>query len=161
MKIQANMMIKARVMVGLFLFVLGACSSGQKAPAENAKPTVEVRLADRESRDGFTAMTDAGTGETISVSPEITLSNNDIMSAQAIADSEGGPAVEAVLNLLGTQKFAIFTSNHIGEMAAVIVNGQVVSAPVIRAPIMKGRVIISGKFTQGEAEGLARSLGGD
>jgi len=26
---------------------------------------------------------------------------------------------------------------------------------------MKGRVIISGKFTQGEAEGLARSLGGD
>lgn len=155
------MKIQAKMMIGLLLFVLGACSSGQKTPDRNAIASVEVRLADRESREGFTAMTKAGTGETIYVSPEITLSNNDIMSAQAISDSEGKPAVEAVLNLLGTQKFAIFTSNHIGEMAAVIVNGQLVSAPVIQAPIMKGRVVIAGKFTPEEAEDLARSLGED
>jgi len=140
------------------LLLLGACSSGQKT--KEARLRVEVRLADTAPREGFEAMDFVETGGTIYVSPEIALSDPDIKGALATVDDRGRPAVAAELNLLGTQKFAIFTSNHIRERAAIIVDGKVVSAPVIRSPIMKGRLVINGDFTQDEAEALARSLGG-
>ena len=100
----------------------------------------------------------ADTGDPVYVSPRVVVSNDDIRSAQFVLDGQGRPAVEILLNPLGTEKFARFTSEHIGEMAAILVEGKVSSAPVIRAQIANGRAIINGDFTQEEARELARSI---
>jgi hypothetical protein len=45
------------------------------------------------------------------------------------------------------------------NQAAIVINGAVVSAPAVAEPIDGGVLQITGRFTQGEAEALAASLG--
>jgi hypothetical protein len=45
------------------------------------------------------------------------------------------------------------------NQVAIVLNDAVVSAPVVREPIKGSTLLISGTFTQGEAEALAASLG--
>jgi preprotein translocase subunit SecD len=150
--------LKGVVMAGLVVFLIPSCSSRQ--PTLDSQPTtaVEIRLAALEPRSGFMTMRFADTGDPVYVSPRVVVSNDDIRSAQFVLDGQGRPAVEILLNTLGTEKFARFTSEHIGEMAAILVEGKVSSAPVIRAQIANGRAIINGDFTQEEARELARSI---
>ena len=58
----------------------------------------------------------------------------------------------------GAQKFGELTSKHIGERFAIILDGKVQSAPVIRDAIWGGNAQITGRFTQQEAHNLASVL---
>ena len=150
--------LKCGMLLVLFAVLTSSCSSRQSTSDSQTATTVEIRLAAGEARSGFLTMVIPGTGEPIYVSPDAILSNGDIRSAQSVLDGRGRPAVEVLLNSRGTEKFARFTSEHIGEMAAILVGGVVTSAPVIRAQITDGRAIIDGEFTEEEARDLARSI---
>lgn len=50
----------------------------------------------------------------------------------------------------GAQKFADFTTQHEGEVINVTVDGEIISSPVINAPITDGVAVIEGNFTAEE-----------
>ncbi|MBB4266822.1 preprotein translocase subunit SecD [Roseospira visakhapatnamensis] len=50
------------------------------------------------------------------------------------------------------------TRTNVGKRLAVVLNGAVISAPVIREPILGGQGIVSGDFSAQEAQDLALLL---
>ena len=61
------------------------------------------------------------------------------------------------LNPAGGDNFAEFTSTHIGEPAAIVLDGNVISAPVIRSKI-RDEGYIEGNFDIESAEDLSLKL---
>jgi preprotein translocase subunit SecD len=59
----------------------------------------------------------------------------------------------------GRKEFADFTRRNVDEYLAIILDGQMLSAPVIKSAILDGRALIEGGFkTVEEADELANSL---
>lgn len=58
----------------------------------------------------------------------------------------------------GKKLFADITKSHVGEELAIVLDGQVLSAPVINEEIPNGQAQISGNFTPDEAKQLVRDL---
>jgi preprotein translocase subunit SecD len=61
-------------------------------------------------------------------------------------------------NTSGSRKFARATSENVGKPFAIVLDGEVISAPRINEPITSGSGIISGSFTPKSAEDLALLL---
>ncbi|HEY0028012.1 MAG TPA: hypothetical protein VGC35_09100 [Allosphingosinicella sp.] len=81
-----------------------------------------------------------------------------ITDAQAGFDPAGQPAVLVTLDATGTRRFAEATRHNVGRVMAVVVDGTVVSAPMIQEPILGGQVQIAGTFTKEEVNRLAIAL---
>ncbi len=77
----------------------------------------------------------------------VVFSGDKIRSATPGTDEFGARAVNFVLTDEGSQIFAQYTSQHVGEQFAIVLDGRVVSAPSIRQPITGGQGQISGGFT--------------
>jgi preprotein translocase subunit SecD len=71
---------------------------------------------------------------------------------------EGRPVVSFVFDGVGGRAFGRTTSKNVGRRLAVVLDGEVISAPVIREPITGGRGVISGTFSSQEAFDLALLL---
>ncbi len=65
------------------------------------------------------------------------------------------PYVSIQFSTLGARKFAKLTAENVGKRMAIILDGNVYSAPVIRERIGGGRAQITGRFTMEEAQDLA------
>ncbi|MCK4859366.1 MAG: protein translocase subunit SecD, partial [Candidatus Omnitrophica bacterium] len=65
------------------------------------------------------------------------------------------PTVALQFNPEGAKQFAKITSENTGSRLAIVLDGEVQSAPVIREPIPNGEAVISGNFSQTEANDLA------
>lgn len=96
--------------------------------------------------------------ETLHVQKKIQLGPSAITTASVSTNALGGRTIDFTLTETGKEKFASLTRENIGRRLAIIVNGQVVSAPVIRSEIFGGRGEISGNFTEAEAKSLAAKL---
>ncbi|MFN6964091.1 MAG: protein translocase subunit SecD [Pyrinomonadaceae bacterium] len=84
---------------------------------------------------------------------------SELRSAQAYSrtGSEGDYQITFNLKPAGAQKFGEWTGKNIGKYLAIVLNGQVKSAPVIRGQIFdQGQ--IEGNFTKASAEDLALTL---
>ena len=79
----------------------------------------------------------------------------NLVDANASFDSNEGHAVSFRFDTTGAQKFGKATSDNVGKRFAVILDGAVITAPVIRSAITGGSGIISGNFTSQEAADLA------
>ena len=66
-----------------------------------------------------------------------------------------GNAVSFRFDTTGAQKFEKATTDNVGKRFAVILDGVVITAPVINSPITGGSGIITGNFTSQEATDLA------
>lgn len=69
-----------------------------------------------------------------------------------------GYAIHLNFDGKGSKMFADLTSAHVGQQFAIVVDGIVISAPVIEEPITGGTCRISGKFKEAEARNLATAL---
>lgn len=65
--------------------------------------------------------------------------------------------IQFELNSEGSAQFGPYTATHIGEPMAIVLDGVVLSAPVIQAELTTGGVI-EGGFTEEEAKSLALQL---
>ncbi len=78
------------------------------------------------------------------------------------AKADYGEAGEAVVAFsfksLGAQKFGKATSENVGRRLAIVLDGKIISAPVINSPITGGRGVITGNFTVQSASDLALLL---
>jgi preprotein translocase subunit SecD len=84
------------------------------------------------------------------------ISGEDLNDAQAAFESQTNePVVSFRLSTGGARKFAQVTTENVGRPFAIVLDNQVISAPVIREPITGGSGQISGSFTVESANDLA------
>jgi preprotein translocase subunit SecD len=86
----------------------------------------------------------------------VLVSGADLTDAQPGFDSRTSePIVSFRFNTSGARKFAQVTQENVGKPFAIVLDNQVISAPVIREPILGGSGQISGNFTVQSANDLA------
>ncbi|MCL2538690.1 MAG: protein translocase subunit SecD [Alphaproteobacteria bacterium] len=91
----------------------------------------------------------------IPVFSRVEVSGESLTDAQASFDQNNMPVVTQVFDSAGARRFARLTTEHVNERFAIVLDGKVLSAPVIREPIPGGRGQISGNFTVQSAKDLA------
>lgn len=80
----------------------------------------------------------------------------DLTDAQASFDTRTSePIVNFKFNSTGARKFGRATQENVGRPFAIVLDNEVISAPVIREPILGGSGQISGSFTVESANNLA------
>ncbi len=89
------------------------------------------------------------------VETEAVVSGEELTDAQPSFDQNGRPAVTFRFNPSGARKFGDYTAAHIGEPFAIVLDDEVISAPVIQSHISGGSGIITGTFTVEELTNLA------
>src|SRR5690625_1380226 len=87
----------------------------------------------------------------------VMVSGDNLVDAQATFQ-EGQPVVSFRFDSIGAQRFGDATRNNVGRLFAIVLDDEIISAPVIREPILGGRGVISGSFTTQEAQDLALLL---
>src|SRR5579872_3197520 len=70
-----------------------------------------------------------------------------LTSAQATFDQNNQPVVNFKFDSNGGRRFGDVTKANVGKRFAIVLDGKVISAPVIREPITGGSGMISGNFT--------------
>jgi preprotein translocase subunit SecD len=90
------------------------------------------------------------------IKKQVLVSGADLTDAQPGFDQRTGePIVSFRFNTSGSRKFAQATSENVGQPFAIVLDNEVISAPVIREPITGGSGQISGNFTVQAANDLA------
>ncbi len=90
------------------------------------------------------------------IKKQILVSGGELTDAQPGFDQRSGePIVSFRFNSSGSRKFAQATSENVGQPFAIVLDNEVISAPVIREPITGGSGQISGSFTVQAANELA------
>ena len=93
------------------------------------------------------------------VSKRIILSGENLLDAQAQMNNQTNEAVVSfTLDRVGAKRFGKATSTGVGKRLAIILDGKIVSAPIIRDAIVSGSGQISGNFTFQSATDLALLL---
>lgn len=110
----------------------------------------------------FKLVTAAGTSSEALVPTGLTgryLKNAELQFAgTGSTQAAGEPIVLLHFNDEGSKLFESITAEHTGEVLAILLDGEVISAPVIREAIAGGTATISGGFTPVEARDLVRNL---
>ena len=150
--------MRAPVLLGIVLIACGCASVQHETAPQRTEPagavSVEFRLARRTPAPGFTEHSVPGRAWVVYLSPTAELNERDVQSADVLE----GPEIELVFTPTGAKKLADVTTAHIDEILAIVVDGEVVSAPTIRAPIKGGRVRITESFSEREARRIAAAL---
>jgi len=85
------------------------------------------------------------------------VTGRDLRTAEPSTDENGQPAVRFILTSEGGRKFYAFTSAHVGDSLAVVLDNKVQEVAVIKEAI-HDTGIINGRFTQQETQDLSMTL---
>lgn len=83
------------------------------------------------------------------------VSGEDLVDAQPSFDQNNKPSVSFRFDTTGARKFGDYTAANIGAPFAIVLDSEVISAPVIQSHIPGGSGIITGSFTVEESTNLA------
>ena len=93
------------------------------------------------------------------VSKRIIISGDNLLDAQPQMDTQNNQTIVSFsLDRVGAKRFGKATSTGIGKQLAIVLDGKIISAPVIRDTIASGNGQISGGFTFQSATDLALLL---
>src|SRR5690242_597547 len=102
----------------------------------------EVRLAEDASGPNLQEVKILNTERSVYLHREVIISNGDIATAQVIDGSRAAQYSVAVeFTNAGAAKIQRATANHIGRPVAILIDGQVVMAPIVRSPLGTSAVI--------------------
>ena len=97
--------------------------------------------------------------EEATVSKRIIISGENLLDAQPKMDTQNNQTIVSfTLDRVGAKRFGKATSTGIGKQLAIVLDGKIISAPVIRDTIASGSGQISGGFTFQSATDLALLL---
>ncbi len=121
------------------------------------QPVLNV-VSDAETNAGFgnellPSLDEAGKFYILEARPVVT--GEDLVDAQPSFDQNGRPAVTFRLNPSGARRFGDYTAENIGSPFAIVLDSEVISAPVIQTHIPGGSGIITGNFSIEESTNLA------
>jgi preprotein translocase subunit SecD len=117
----------------------------------------EVRLAEEKPAPGLREAKVGDSGRSVYLHAETIVSNSDIASAGAVESGPSEYRVDVRFTQSGAEKMRAATAGHVGKLAAILLDGQVVMAPVIRSPI-GASAEITGHFSKAQAEKIANGI---
>ncbi|MDX1485345.1 MAG: protein translocase subunit SecD [Alphaproteobacteria bacterium] len=100
---------------------------------------------------------DEAPGITYVLKKRTVVSGENLVDAQPTFE-QGRPVVSFRFDTVGARRFGRVTQDNVGKPFAIVLDGEVISAPVIQEPILGGSGIISGRFTVQETKDLALLL---
>ncbi|MDG4574384.1 MAG: protein translocase subunit SecD [Defluviicoccus sp.] len=118
-------------------------SGGQASVGTTLLPMREARGSDGQRR--------------IAVRKRVVVSGENLVDAQPTFQ-QGEPVVSFRFDTAGGKRFGDVTTQSVGKLLAIVLDGEVISAPRIREPILGGSGIITGSFSVAEARDLALLL---
>ena len=119
----------------------------------------EVRLADDRPAAGLTATPVAG-NRTIYLQSRAVVSNGDIAQAEVVPGSGVSMFnIRITFTPEGAARMLRATQGHLGRPLAVLLDGDVVMAPVVRSPISTS-AMITGNYTRAEADRIVNGIVG-
>jgi preprotein translocase subunit SecD len=145
------------------LFAVSLVSAAPLVAGENVdKPENKIEFCRAESSpaDGLTEASVAGRDQKVYLHDTADATDKDIAEIRVTADSRGEPAIEITFTKKGAKKMAKLSERHNGKPVAVVVEGEVISAPVVRARFST-KALITGRFTIEEAERIVESIRAD
>ena len=83
------------------------------------------------------------------------ITNKEFKEADVTQDPAGRYQIAFALTPDGTKILSDYTANNVGHYLGIVMDKVVISAPRVNAPITNGMGVISGNFTQEQAEALA------
>lgn len=87
---------------------------------------------------------------------EVVLTGSNVVNASPIyVEREPNPVVSLELDSEGSQRFSDATGRYIGQPIYIILDDEIISAPIVQQQISLGQATISGNFTIEEASNLA------
>jgi preprotein translocase subunit SecD len=144
------MKFKTLVIFGLILvFLVGAFLQAQGA--------VEIRAASSTAVAGWQRIA-AANGETLWVSPTVSLTSADIARSETQPPSGGRSNVGVVFTADGARKMRELSQTQVNQRIAVLLDGKVIWAPMVRAAI-DNEAVMSG-LSADEAKRLVAVLKG-
>jgi preprotein translocase subunit SecD len=122
-----------------------------------------ARAADyplQEERDGRIALPNLSErGAPLVLYVDAILTSGDVASASPIIEESSRlPAVSIKLDPDGARNFGHATAQSVGRQIAVVVDDQIVLAPMVMTPITEGMIVISGSFSVEETQEMAAAL---
>jgi preprotein translocase subunit SecD len=138
-------------------FLLFACIVSVAQAAD--KPVVKIAIyrAETKAAPGLTEVARPDTKDKIYLPKVPDITNDDIADARPAKDNRGMPAFEIILTDKGGKKMGKLTEEHNDKPLAILIDGKVVSVPVVRAKITQ-RAVVTGNFTQEEVEKIVKAL---
>ena len=95
------------------------------------------------------------TNNCLELEKKFVVSGSQLTNAQPSFDQNNRPAVSFQFNPVGGRKFGEYTKNNIGNPFAIVLDKQVISAPIIQSYIPGGAGIITGNFSVDESNRLS------
>ena len=126
------------IISAVFIMIVGACFTA--AAKEGAVPVLSFEL-----EDGTQILDQDNVIEASLINRPDNLGNLEFM-------------IEITFDEEGKEAFKKATTGHVGEEIRILVNGETVSSPVVQEPVTDGKCVLTGGFTQSEAEELIRVL---
>jgi preprotein translocase subunit SecD len=130
------------------------------APGKLAFRLIDTSIGVDEAKRGpmppQTEILQGRNGTPFLVKTRIAMSGENLVDAQPSLDQRTGePMVNFRFNAAGTRQFARATEQSVGSPLAIVLDGLVLAAPIVREPIRGGSGQISGAFTLESANNLA------
>jgi len=154
---------RLRLAAALAVVVTGVVVLGYQIWMHGTTPVLaavrfEARLAEDWPIPGLVVAQVADSGRVIYLHPEIVVSNDDIAQSWVSKGVLSHFGVSVKIRQSGQERMRQATASHVGRPVAILIDGAVVIAPVVRSPIGDSAVI-SGNFTRAEAERIAEGIG--
>lgn len=138
----------------LGFLVVGYPLTGVEAAA---RPKLALHLAEDKPTKQCKEVTVSSTNQKVYLYPEALLTEKDVAKATVTQTDKGLLAISVTFTEEGGKKMAKLTKANPSKRLALVVDGKVLNAPVIRS-IITDRAIITGKFTKAEAEKIAKEI---
>lgn len=127
---------------------------------------VEVRLVSPEAAKGYSKLADPD-GKQIFVSPATDGIELIVVKAELVnppKDAKEGDkswSLKTKLDEESGKRFAALTGKQANKRIAIVIDGKVLCAPVVREEIKGGELHVTGNYDKAEAENLARKITGN
>ena len=116
-------------------------------------------VSDTEDNFGSELMSFENSENQLNVGKRVIVSGDNLTNAKPTLDNQTNQAVVSfTFDRVGAKKFGRTTTDNVGKQLAIILDNKIVSAPVIREPILSGTGQITGNFTFQSATDLALLL---
>ncbi len=148
--------IRVTVLLASFAFCAAPSFAIQQSSQQRHK--IEFHLAETEPASGLTEATTKDKGVRIHLHKEVIVSESDIREVH-IAPNQSSPFFEIALHFTdeGARKMADATKKHIGKLLAIVIDGEVVTAPQVTS-VIEASGQITGQFTREEAERITKVI---
>ena len=153
----AVMAFAALFIVGLAVF--GSRGGPQASTVVYAAVRFDVRLAEDHAGPGLREVRVAASDRVIYLHQDSVVTNDDIERSRVLpGDWPGRFNIGVQFTASGAEKMRQATADHLGKLLAVLIDGDVVMAPVLRSPISTS-ALISGDYSQAQAERIVNGIG--